>query len=72
MKKMTCRQMGGMCDEVITGSTPEEMIAHGMEHLKAAHPEMVASIEAMPKDDPLMVDWQKNFDEAWAAAPESE
>jgi hypothetical protein len=72
MKKMTCKQMGGMCDEVVMGNTPEEMIAHGMEHLKLAHPEMVASIEAMPKDDPLMVKWQQDFDAAWAATPESE
>lgn len=25
MKAMTCIQMGGCCDELITGSTPEEM-----------------------------------------------
>lgn len=71
MKTMTCKAMGGMCDEPISANTPDEMIANGMEHLKVAHPEMVASIEAMPKDDPLMVDWQKKFDETWAATPEN-
>lgn len=68
---MTCKQMGGMCDEKVTGATPEEMIAHGMDHLRVAHPEMVDTIESMPADHPMMVQWRKTFDEEWANTPES-
>lgn len=34
MKKLTCYQIGGPhCDEVITGRSAEELIAHRQEHL---------------------------------------
>jgi hypothetical protein len=71
MKTMTCSQMGGMCDQAITAATPEEMISLGMEHLKVSHPEMIASIESMPADHPLMVEWKKKFDEEWEKTPEN-
>jgi hypothetical protein len=31
---------------------------------------MAADIKKMSPTDPLMVDWQKNFDAAYEAAPE--
>ncbi len=71
MKTMTCKQMGGMCDTAITAATPEEMISKGMDHLREAHPEMVASIESMPADHPMMVDWNKKFMEEWEKTPEN-
>lgn len=67
---MTCRQMGGMCDTAMSASTQDEMIAKGMAHLESAHPEMAANIKAMPKDDPLMVEWSEKFVKDWEAAPE--
>ena len=66
MKTMTCAQMGGPCKEKIAGSTPEEMIANGMKHLEEAHPEMAAQMKATPKDDPMMVEWNKKFMKDWA------
>lgn len=68
---MTCREMGGMCDEAMTASTSEEMIQKGMAHLEAAHPEMAANIKAMPKDDPKMVEWSEKFQKDWENAPEA-
>lgn len=32
MKKMTCRDLGGACDALITGSTPEEMGENAKKH----------------------------------------
>lgn len=72
MKKMTCAQMGGPCEAEITGATQDEMTANGMTHIREAHPEMAADIEAMPKDDPKMVEWQEKFTAAWDATPEME
>lgn len=63
--------MGGMCEEKIMGSTPEEMMSNGMIHLEAAHPEMAAQVKAMPKDDPAMVSWNEKFMKDWADAPET-
>ena len=70
MKTMTCAQMGGPCDAQITGSTQDEMMANGMAHLESAHPEMAATVKAMPKDDPTMVAWGEKFKADWEAAPE--
>ena len=68
---MTCSQMGGPCDAKITGATPDEVMANGMKHLEAAHPEMAAQVKATPKDDPMMVEWNKKFMADFEAAPEA-
>ena len=70
MKTITCRDMGGMCDEKIQGETKDELLASGMAHLHEAHPEMAATVEATPDDDPMMVEWQQKFDATWDATPE--
>jgi predicted small metal-binding protein len=69
MKKMTCRQMGGTCDDAMTANNPEEMIGKGMEHVKKAHPEMLAAIEAMP--DAEMKTWREKFDKTWSSISDS-
>jgi predicted small metal-binding protein len=70
MKTLTCAQMGGMCDTPISGNSEDELMMNGMQHLEAAHPEMAAQVKAMPKDDPMMVEWGKKFKEMYNAAPE--
>ena len=69
---MTCRQMGGMCDEQIHGATAMEMMNNGMMHVEKAHPDMAAQIKAMPKDDPKMVEWSNKFMADFEAAPENQ
>lgn len=70
MKTMTCRQMGGMCDEKIQGATADEMMSNGMAHLEQAHPDMAANIKTMPKDDPKMVEWSTKFMADFENTPE--
>ncbi len=72
MKTITCRQMGGMCDEAISGNTPDEIMMTGMKHVEVAHPDMAASIKAMPKDDPKMVEWSQTFMKTWAETPDNQ
>ncbi len=60
-----------MCDATMTANTAEEMIATGMKHVEEAHPEMAASIKAMSKDAPEMVQWYDDFMKSWTAAPET-
>ncbi len=69
MKTMTCAQMGGMCDEKVSGSTPEEMIVSGVRHLEVAHPDMANDIKSMPSDHPVMVEWKDKFMKEWEATP---
>ncbi len=70
MKQMTCAQMGGPaeCNTVISGNTPDEMIANGMEHLKEVHPQMVEDMKNMPKEK--MDGWRADFQKKWDAVPE--
>ncbi|MDD5050724.1 MAG: DUF1059 domain-containing protein [Candidatus Pacebacteria bacterium] len=70
MKTITCRAMGGECDEPITGTTPEELMANGMKHLEKAHPKMAADVKKMPKDDPMMKKWSEDFMKTWAGTPD--
>lgn len=58
---MTCSQMGGMCEAKIRGGTADEMIAGGMAHLEAEHPEMAQTIKSLAKDDPMLISWNSKF-----------
>ena len=70
MKTMTCSQLGGPCEEKISGNTADELMMNGMTHLEAAHPQMAADVKAAPEDSPMMVEWSKKFKEDWANTPE--
>ena len=70
MKTMTCKQMGGPCEEKIKGATPDEMIKNGMVHMEKAHPKMAADVKAMAKADPQMIEWNKKFKEDWKNTPD--
>jgi len=74
MKAMTCKQLGGACDEVFQAETFEEMAGkskkHGMEmagkgdkdHLKA-----MAKMKEMSQED--MQEWFKSKKEEFEALP---
>jgi hypothetical protein len=70
MKQMTCPAMGGpaTCTATLSGNTPEEMVADGMKHVEANHPEMAAQIKAMSKED--MAKWMADFKPKFDALPE--
>ena len=70
MKTITCRALGGMCDEPLSAETYEGLMEVGMKHLDHAHPDMAASTRAMPKDDPMMVEWDKKARQTWADTPD--
>ncbi len=73
MKQLTCRELGGACDEVITGDTAEEMAEnsknHGMLMMQqndVAHLEALEKMQHMSPEDmnAFMADFQKRFEEA--------
>lgn len=64
MKKATCKQLAGACDEVITGNTPEEMAEnsknHAMENMNdEAHQQAMQAMMNMSGED--QQSWYKNF-----------
>ena len=64
--------MGGMCDEPLSAGSYDEMMKVGWEHLEKAHPQMVKDIQAMPKDDPKMVEWETGFRKTFEETPENQ
>jgi predicted small metal-binding protein len=70
MKNITCSQLGGPCDHTITAESKDELMAKGMEHIKQAHPEMVADIENMSDEE--MTKWKaEHLDKVWDETPEA-
>ena len=63
--------MGGPCDAAMSANSYDEMMVVGMEHLKSAHPDMAATVESTPKDDPMMVKWEEDFKKTWAETPDA-
>lgn len=65
MKSMTCRQLGGACDQVFRAETFEEMAdlskQHGMEMYKAQDADHLKAMEAMQKLMKSPDDMQKWF-----------
>ncbi len=65
MKTMTCRQMGGPCDEQISGNTPEEMMNNGKDHVHSMddedHKNVVVMMEEMQKDPAAAKEWNVKF-----------
>ena len=71
MKQMTCAQMGGptTCVAVLSGNTPDEMVADGTKHVNEAHPEIAEMMKTMSKED--MDKWMADFHTKWAQAPDA-
>ena len=57
MKKITCAQLGGPCDHAMIVADKEELMTKSLEHIKEAHPEIVATVE--------------NLDAVWDESPET-
>jgi len=73
MKKMTCREMDGVCDAEIQGETAEEMMEKGKQHVHEtqdeAHQGLVKEMENASEED--MAAWKKGFQEKYEAAPDA-
>ena len=72
MKKMTCLELGGACDVVITGETPEEMGENCKKHIMelpaddTSHDEAKAAMKNMTMQDfqSFWADFCKKFEAA--------
>ena len=74
MKTMTCKQLGGACDEALTADSFDEITemskAHGMEVFQKQDQQHLAAMQnimAMMQDPDLLEEWsdskQKEFDD---------
>ena len=66
MKKITCKEMGGDCDAVVTGETAEELMANGKKHVHdlaesgdEVHKGTVKKMEELSEEDRKK--WAEDF-----------
>ena len=62
MKKSTCNNLAGACDEVITGETSAEMGENSRNHVMQ---KVQAGDEAHKKAMEEMMDWSPENQQAW-------
>ena len=77
MKTMTCKQMGGACDDTFSAETFEEMVelskAHGMEMFQkqdAAHLAIMGEMKAVMEKPGGMEEYIAGKKRAFEATPE--
>lgn len=77
MKTMTCKQLGGACEEKFQAETLEEIAelskAHGMEMFEKQDPvhlEAMAKIKQMMQQPQAMQDWFETKKSEFDALPE--
>lgn len=52
MKTMTCRSLGGPCEQNLSAASWEEMVQAMTKHVMEKHPETAKAMEKMHNDDP--------------------
>lgn len=68
MKVMTCRKLGGKCDQRLSASTWDEMVRIMTKHVLDKHPDVAKQMEKMHNEDPNR--WRREMKPKWQAAPE--
>lgn len=77
MKTMTCRQLGGACDEALRGTTADEVIQLQDQHLKdvvaggdTAHAAALDAMKGRWKHPIKGMSWYRNVKRDFAETPE--
>jgi predicted small metal-binding protein len=68
MKTMTCKQLGGKCDQKLSASSWDEMVGAMTRHVMEKHPDVAKQMEQMHKKDPKQ--WGRETKPKWDAIPE--
>jgi predicted small metal-binding protein len=67
VKKLTCTELGGDCDFVLTAETCDGMIEEMWRHLTEKHPTLLSAIVTTDVEE-----WRDAVRQEWAATPETE
>lgn len=70
MKTMTCKELGGKCDQKITASSWDEMVKKMTDHIMENHPDVAKEMEQMHKEDPNK--WGNEMKPKWDKMPEDD
>jgi hypothetical protein len=66
---MSCKELGGPCDQKLSAASWTEMVGSMTKHVIANHPDTAKQMERMHNDDPEK--WGKETKPKWEAAPET-
>lgn len=69
MKTLTCRELGGVCDERLSTETWDGMVQMMTAHVMDKHPDTAKEMEAMHAENPEK--WGKEMKPKWEAAPDA-
>lgn len=70
MKTMTCKELGGSCDQKLSAESWDEMVSVMTKHVIENHPETARDMEKMHNEDPEA--WGKEMKPKWDNAVEVE
>jgi predicted small metal-binding protein len=66
MKKLTCVELGGDCDFVMSAETSEGMMGKMYNHLKDKHPALLSAIKDTDQEE-----WRETVRKEWNATLET-
>ncbi len=69
VKILTCRQLGGACDQPLSAETWREMVQIMTAHVLEQHPEVAEDMKRMHENDPKA--WGREMKPKWDAAPDA-
>jgi predicted small metal-binding protein len=69
MKTMTCKQLGGICDQKLSAESWDGMVKAMTQHVIDKHPDVAKKMEQMHNEDPKK--WSSEMKPKWEAAPEA-
>jgi len=69
MKTMTCKELGGACDQKLSTGSWDEMVKTMTKHVVENHPHTAQGMEKMHNENPQK--WGKVMKPKWEAAPET-
>ena len=68
MKTMTCRELGGKCDQKLSAPSWDEMVQTMTKHVMDKHPDVAKDMEKMHEEDSKK--WGREMKPKWDATPE--
>ena len=68
MKSMTCKELGGPCNQELRAGTWDDMVKAMTRHVLEQHPETAKATERMHNDDPKR--WGREMKPKWDATPD--
>jgi predicted small metal-binding protein len=69
MKALTCRELGGACDQKLSAESWEEIVKKITRHVMDEHPKVAKRMEEMHRQDPRQ--WAREVKPKWEAAAET-